>query len=337
MDKSDVLEGDEGTFEALTFFFTQIGSRAKIAKASLLRGGANNQVVKIDCTDGNTFVMKRYFYHEKDPRPRLDAEYTFLNYAWNQGIRTIPQPIQKDVHRRIGFYSYIDGRSSTFLDANQAYVAAAADFVSNLNRTRFHETDFMKASEACFQPQDFLIAVETRIRRLILWEKQETHLGLRSFLQHELIPAWDRAKAQCDLKKIDCLPGDFILSPSDFGLHNTLFKEDNQPIFIDFEYAGLDDPAKTICDFFLQPKFSISMSYFDVFSEQVASLSLNPEKTLKRTRSVFFLSQIKWCCIMLNVFLKVGQERRHFSRNEIAQNQEKQLDLTREYLRKWNA
>ena len=39
------------------------------------------------------------------------------------------------------------------------------------------------------------------------------------------------------------------MSPSDFGLQNTLFTK-NKLFFIDFEYAGLDDPAKCLLDFF---------------------------------------------------------------------------------------
>ena len=40
-----------------------------------------------------------------------------------------------------------------------------------------------------------------------------------------------------------------ILSPSDFGLHNTISKK-NKLYFFDFEYFGWDDPIKLICDFF---------------------------------------------------------------------------------------
>ena len=42
------------------------------------------------------------------------------------------------------------------------------------------------------------------------------------------------------------------MSPSDFGFHNVI-KKDDFLYFIDFEYAGLDDPVKLICDFYCQP------------------------------------------------------------------------------------
>ena len=45
---------------------------------------------------------------------------------------------------------------------------------------------------------------------------------------------------------------EMIISPSDFGFHNVINKN-NKLFFIDFEYAGLDDPIKLICDFYCQP------------------------------------------------------------------------------------
>ena len=58
------------------------------------------------------------------------------------------------------------------------------------------------------------------------------------------------------------------LSPSDFGFHNMLIDKNGRLRFIDFEYAGWDDPAKIICDFFCQPKFPVPMNWMDSFIEE---------------------------------------------------------------------
>ena len=42
---------------------------------------------------------------------------------------------------------------------------------------------------------------------------------------------------------------DKCLSPSDFGFHNVIVEKDKILRFIDFEYAGWDDPAKMVSDF----------------------------------------------------------------------------------------
>jgi thiamine kinase-like enzyme len=74
-----------------------------------------------------------------------------------------------------------------------------------------------------------------------------------------LRPLWDQIKERTfDIthskhveieKELD--PGDRRLSPSDFGFHNIIVISDWMLKFIHFEYAGWDDPAKMVCDFFL--------------------------------------------------------------------------------------
>ena len=54
-----------------------------------------------------------------------------------------------------------------------------------------------------------------------------------------------------------------IISPSDFGLHNAKLNRDHRLTFFDFEYAGWDDPAKTIADFFAQPRFPAPLEEVD--------------------------------------------------------------------------
>src|SRR6266480_4587472 len=49
-----------------------------------------------------------------------------------------------------------------------------------------------------------------------------------------------------------------ILSPSDFGFHNAIRRPDGTLAFVDFEYFGWDDPAKTIVDFLLHPGMSVA-------------------------------------------------------------------------------
>ena len=41
----------------------------------------------------------------------------------------------------------------------------------------------------------------------------------------------------------------YCISPSDFGFHNALLKSNGDIKFIDFEYAGFDDPAKITSHF----------------------------------------------------------------------------------------
>ena len=56
-----------------------------------LPGGGNNRLFVVD-TEAQRLVLKAYFHDPEDPRDRLGTEYRFAQFAWAQGVRTIPRP-----------------------------------------------------------------------------------------------------------------------------------------------------------------------------------------------------------------------------------------------------
>jgi hypothetical protein len=103
------------------------------------------------------------------------------------------------------------------------------------------------------------------------------------------------------------------VSPSDFGFHNALFDAAGRATFIDFEYAGRDDPGKLACDFFCQPEVPVPLVFFDDFLDAIeAPLRLDADD-LWRCRALLPAYRIKWVCIILNEFLAVGANRRAFA------------------------
>ena len=132
-------------------------------------------------------------------------------------------------------------------------------------------------------------------------------------MSDELIPVWQKVQASLENVSSDVQPDDRCLSPSDFGFHNAVLTEHSQLTFFDFEYAGWDDPAKTICDFFCQPKVPVSLDFYDVFASAIAACASSPEKVRARADRLLPLYRIKWCCILLNEFLPVDEQRRRFA------------------------
>ncbi len=106
---------------------------------------------------------------------------------------------------------------------------------------------------------------------------------------------------------------DRCLSPSDFGFHNALRRPDGAVFFFDFEYAGRDDPAKMVGDFFSQPEVPVPDAYFDWFSAAVAREWDESSGLLARIKLLLPLYRLKWCCIILNIFLNVDAHRRLFA------------------------
>jgi hypothetical protein len=218
------------------------------------------------------------------------------------------------------------------------HVDQAIDFYQELNR---HKDDALartlpRASEACFTLDEHLACVAMRIERLEALEDSTPEGGEASRLVHEaLIPAWQQIRdrtlskaAEWGMMPNEPLPRqDERLSPSDFGFHNAILASDGRLRFIDFEYAGWDDPAKTICDFLCQPAVPVPGTFADHFAAAVASDLSDPEWHLRRVALLRDVYRVKWCCIMLNEFLPVDRQRRRFAQDAPAEEGRKRAQL----------
>ena len=126
------------------------------------------------------------------------------------------------------------------------------------------------------------------------------------------------------------------LSSSDFGYHNAIETRDGELRFVDFEYAGWDDPAKLVCDFFHQVQVPVPKSHFERFSLSICRLFERPEILRRRIELLMPVFGIKWCCIVLNEFLPTSAERRSFSggpdRADERERKARQLEKSRELL-----
>lgn len=301
-----------------------------------LAGGANNRVYKLEFANQKPIILKQYFQHPEDLRPRLLAEFSFLQYAWEQGIRNIPEPLIASQEHNTAIYTFLEGRLIQNTDISDSAIDQLISFFLKLNQQKSKGTHLPLASEACFTLDEYIKVTEKRIERLKKHPFQ-TPLGneLSSFLNSHLLPRWDLLKSKT-LKSAypitACPVGieDRCITPSDFGFHNAMI--DKSIYFIDFEYAGWDDPCKTVCDLFCQPKIPIPFRYFRKIAEALASVSLYPENCLKRIDLILPVIQMKWCCILLNSFTQVGQNRRAFSHSDETKRQEEQLKKAKELL-----
>jgi hypothetical protein len=260
-----------------------------------LPGGGNNRVFRVRFA-GKVALLKEYFHHPGDPRDRLDAEFSFSKFAWDAGLRCLPEPLGADPSNHLGLYEFIEGRPVSKVTRED--VQQALDFFCELNRRKDAAQGLPVASEACFSIAEHLQCVEWRVQRLA---GVEDPVAAR-FVRDELTPQW-RAIAG---RAYDETPVERCVSPSDFGFHNALQEPPGRLRFIDFEYAGWDDPAKMVCDFFCQPARPVPHEFLEMFAAVV-----DPQR-VARLLPVY---QVKWCCIILNDFLPVESQRRQFSRS----------------------
>jgi hypothetical protein len=122
-------------------------------------------------------------------------------------------------------------------------------------------------------------------------------------------------------------PAQRCVSPSDFGFHNALAEANGNIRFLDFEYAGWDDPAKTAGDFFAQLALPVPAEFFERFVAEIMQDFKDAERSSARARLLRPTYQIKWCCIALNVFLPVHLARRTFANPGVDETALKQAQL----------
>lgn len=289
--------------------------------AEPLAGGANNRVFRLD-TEGGPAVLKAYFHHPDDPRDRLAAEWAFLRLLWDGGVRTVPQPLALNRAHRLGLYAYIDGRRLGPEEGGAGAVAAALDFLEALSRLKGRAAGVASASEACFLLAEHLRAVGARVDRLgRIAPDGALHRDAARLVAGRIVPLWsrllDRTRRTACAYGLDPeaeLPaGERCLSPSDFGFHNALRRADGGLVFLDFEYAGWDDPAKLVGDVFNQVAVPVADVHYPAFRDTVASWSGEPERMARRIDLLLPVYAVKWVAILLNDFLPVGEIRRGFA------------------------
>jgi hypothetical protein len=285
-----------------------------------ITGGGNNRVFRVE-SDGAPVVLKAYFRHPDDPRDRLRADFGFSAFAWGVGARSLPQPLASHREAGMAVFEFVAGQKLTLGEVTAAHVVEAAAFVRSVNEHRAdpRASTLPDASEACFTISDHLAYVTRRLDRLRGIDVS-TPIGrdAATIVDRRMRPAWERVAASVRASAQDGVDepldaSDRCLSPSDFGFHNAILAADHRLRFLDFEYAGWDDPAKMACDFFCQPAVPVPRELLSGFVAAVSPLWRDPAAFARRAALLLPVYGLKWCCIMLNEFLPAADSRRTFA------------------------
>ena len=124
-------------------------------------------------------------------------------------------------------------------------------------------------------------------------------------IEYKILPWIDNYKKEIQLKiksKDNIDNKDLILSQSDIGIHNTFIFEKELYTF-DYEYAGLDDPAKTICDLIINPNTFLNTEEILISLNHLKKLKIF-KNSYKKALILLPLYRYKWFAIIINSFLK---------------------------------
>lgn len=301
-----------------------------------IRAGRNSEVWKL--RDGNqAWILKNYYRKGADDRDRLGTEFTFLGYLEVVGVPNVARPLGMDSSAGLALYSCLPGNRPEVIDSS--HVSRAAGFIGAINRPDPNglSASVHNAADACFSGQDHLALVDARVARLMTLDAaSDLEAEARRFVTEEILPCWVQLKAELSAAwgsarlREPLSPDVRILSPSDFGFHNTL-EHSGELYFVDFEYAGWDDPAKLICDFACQPELPVTESQGREFCDYLLASFPQPDALERRAQAFLPVHRLKWSCILLNEFRIEDRRRRQHAGLDSEGLLSDQLEKARNY------
>lgn len=298
----------EACVDARAAFLEKLGIRGPL-RIEAIGHGRNSRVERV-ANDEGEWILKHYHSAGPQSRDRLGVEYGFLEYLNAQGIAQVARPIGLDRAAHLALYTKLDGRRVARVTVDHIRQAAAFIGAINAQASSGQARALPRAADACATWDDHLRLARSRMARFkSLSPKSDVERSAHIWIAEQLAPTWRAIDTWLQRHASAAADATPILSPSDFGFHNTL--DDGGVLsFVDFEYAGWDDPAKLACDFLCQPEIPVDPTQGASFVELVArNLDLDKAWT-ERVALLLPIHRLKWCCILLNEFRSEHRARR---------------------------
>jgi len=280
-----------------------IGNSNEVKSMEKLKGRGNSAIYKLHLSNSNKLALK--VYPETSYHDRLRSEFKSTEIFKELSIKNVQRPVSFDSHLDIATYEWINGdKVSTYgVKELQASLAFLRTLHKNSNAKQF--TNFPMAADSC--PKG--IEIERQIQRRLLQFDLLAVKGseLEQFLKNEFKPlakeiiSWSKFSWPTNPSYEESIQKDkLILSPSDFGFHNSLRSLNDDLIFHDFEYFGWDDPVKLISDFSHHAAMNLSNELEQIWFSETSDIY--GKQLLGRLSAAWPMYGLNWCLIILNEF-----------------------------------
>jgi len=291
----------------------------QIESVTQLRGRGNSRIYRVLTNAGTAYALKSYPDLLIDPRHRLRNEVKACDFL--EHLQLTPKHIAHDEELNFALFEWIDGNSP--IDIGTTHIDQVLFFIEKLKGLPVDsDSNIPEASEACLSGAELLSQVQERIQKL----ESINDLELQSFLETSLKPLWDTIREWSESKwpshsfEIELSQSKQIVSPSDFGFHNAIQRNDGNLCFVDLEYFGRDDPVKLIADFLWHPAMDLKATYkrkwlaglFDIFDQ-------DPD-VQQRFHAAWPLYGLRWALIVLNEFRQDSWQKRVHAKGELQQD-----------------
>jgi hypothetical protein len=278
-----------------------------ISKVHKIQGRGNSRIYQIETKKHQAYALKYYPDLLLDTRNRLHTEIQACKIL--EDFHLTPKIVAFDKELNIAIYEWISGE--VLQDIEEEHIDQALDFIEFLQK--FDVSCFSQsASESCVSAEQLFSQIEKRFQKLQIINNQQLKYFLNNIFKplYQEVKHWSHQQWPTDnLQEI--LPHDKqILSPSDFGFHNSILRGDGSLCFLDLEYFGWDDPVKLIADFIWHPAMDLAAGHKNRWLASSLKLFENHGEVQQRFRAAWPLYGLRWAMILLNEFRKDGWEKK---------------------------
>jgi len=240
-------------------------------------------------------------------------------------LQRTPKVVAFDKEQNIALYEWIEGAHLTHI--RKEHISQALGFIENIQSLENRDS-YPLASEACLSADHIFSQINHRFQQLSLVKNQV----LQNFLNTTFKPLWDEVHNWSEQhwpkrNLVNDLPKTMqVFSPSDFGFHNALLKNDGEICFLDFEYFGRDDPVKLMADFIWHPGMNLNFSHKAKWLKETFRVFGKDPDLYSRFHAAWPLYGLRWSLILLNEFREDGWNKRVYANTDLESNHEKRLD-----------
>ena len=236
----------------------------------------------------------------------MKAEVDFLRYSAHVAQGFAPVLVEVDTSRRCAVMEHIQGDSyPEGCSPCESDLRAAFEFIHRLNSDMELAAEMIKmdAAEGFLSLRQHMTNVRERLSAMRTEHLPHHYQAQARIIIDELYAHAEVVDRRLELKISSGMVEDTLnqdgccVSPSDFGFHNAIHMQKGVK-FIDFEFAGWDDPSKLCIDFVLQQRNPVRLKSIDI-----AARLFPGRETLMKDR-IYALTEIlslKWLCIVMGI------------------------------------
>jgi len=274
-----------------------------------IKKGTNNRVFKGEYKNKEIVIKK--FSNSKNSKNKNFIEFKFTKIFYKSKNSSVAKPLKISKKYNYAIYEFLKGEK--IKKVTNKHIKLCAKFINEIQIKNRHLLNLPMARESCLSLKDHIKLVTNKLKKISLVKNNKK---LHLFIKNKFTPSWlsfiknfrliYRDELNYKVKKKN-----LIISPSDFNFNNILLYK-KKLFFFDFEYSGLDDCRKLICDFVCQPDIKINNNQKKLFIKK-----LNQKYIIKKNiiEDLIVLHKFKWCLILLNIYVSNKIKKKQFDKN----------------------